>query len=120
MKSIKGELKLLFTVCALLLCFAITPNAPNPDRPPTPTKEIQRLDRVLTLSDTQKSEIFTILKKRQAETDALMKNSSDLSATREQMHKLVETSDKEIRALLTEGQRKLFDNMRPPTHNCMY
>lgn len=120
MKSIKGELKLLFTVCAVVLCLAIAlraqqgPGGPPPGGPPTPAKELERLDKVLTLSDTQKSQILEILEKRHTEIDALMKSSSDRSASHEQMHTIFDTTNKEIRALLTESQQKLFDAMRPP------
>jgi hypothetical protein len=87
---------------------------PPPGGPPTATQELARLDKALTLSDEQKASILPILEKRHEEIGALMGGSSDASTAHEQMHTIIDSTNKAIRALLTESQKELFDKMGPP------
>ena len=79
--------------------------------PPSPAQELERLSQVLTLTDQQKSAILPILEKRHALIQQLMSNSTDREATHEQMRSIMESSNTEIRAQLTEEQQQLFDRM---------
>jgi len=72
------------------------------------------MNQVLSLTDEQKTAILTILEKRHTQMDELMRNSTDRAAAGQQMHTIMDATNKEIRMLLTETQQKLFDTMRPP------
>ena len=69
---------------------------------------------MLQLSDTQKAEILPILEKRHTAMEALMHSGSARSTTEQEIHQLMDSTNQEIRVLLTEEQQKIFDTMRPP------
>ena len=134
MSSHKLRIALSLPLCALLLALTCTlkaqttsgaspseappdagqPGGPPHGGPPSPAQELQRLAATLQLSDAQKTEILPILEKRHAAMEALMHSGSDRSTTGQEIHQLMDSTNQEIRALLTEEQQKIFDNMRPP------
>lgn len=85
-----------------------------PGSPPTAAQELQRITKELSLSEEQQTEVLPILTKRHTEIDALMQSNTDRAAMGPQMRAIMDATNKQIRALLTEAQQKLFDNMRPP------
>jgi len=101
------------------VCIAVTARAQGPGGgqrggPPTAAQELAHLQKQLTLTDDQSAAILPILEKRHTDIDALMQSGDDRSTIGTQMRTIIDTSNKEIRALLTEAQQKIFDAMRPP------
>ena len=83
--------------------------------PPSPAMELSRLDKALTLTEAQKTSILAILTKQHSEMEALRgSGGAESTATHEQIHGLMETTHKEVRAQLTEAQQVKYDAMRPP------
>lgn len=121
----RGLRSLSLVVLALAVSFALHAQEPQgggppaqmgppPGGPPTAVQELGRLDQALTLTEAQKTAILPILEKRHGDMEALRHGSADRDASRQQMRTLMEASNQQIRALLTEPQRELFDGMRGP------
>lgn len=82
-----------------------------------PEARVEQLDRALTLTADQKTKIKGIYAKTQEEMRSMMRNGRDAggdqSANREKMQKLMQSSRDQVRALLTDEQKKKFDAMAP-------
>ena len=81
--------------------------------PPTPTQQLQRLSQTLGLTDQQKTVILPILEQLHASMQALGTGTTDPAGRQEQVRSLMESSNAQIRAQLTEAQQQIFDHMRP-------
>ena len=87
---------------------------PGGGGPPTPARELARLTKTLTLTEAQQAAILPILEKRHTEMEALRSSGAESSASREQMHAIMDSTNTAIKAQLTEAQVKSYDAMRPP------
>ena len=84
--------------------------------PPSPAMQLQQLTQELSLTDAQQAAVLPILTDRQTKMEALRKDGNS-GATREaqmqQMRVILDASNAQIRALLTEQQAAIFDKMQP-------
>ena len=90
------------------------PQGEGPHGPPSPAQELQHLTHVLGLTTAQQAAVLPILQKRQEQMEALRQGGSSQSGGREQGRAIMEASRASIRALLTEAQQGIFDQMRRP------
>ncbi len=95
-----------------------SPNGPpqgeRPHGPPSPAQELQHLTQALGLTTAQQASILPILQKRQEQMEALRQSGPPQAGGREQMRSVMEQSRASIRAVLTEPQQGIFDQMRRP------
>jgi hypothetical protein len=117
-------MKLARNTLALVLLLVATLYAQGPrggQRPQgsaSPAMQLERLVKAMAgasvpLSDAQQTTILSVY--QDAETAAKSDGSSSDEATRrQQMQSLQASVRKEVRALLTEDQAKVFDAMRQP------
>ena len=84
--------------------------------PPTPQAELQRMTLQLTLTEAQQAAILPILLDRQAKMQALRKDGTSATtqeADMQQRRVILDATNAQIRALLTETQAAMFDKMQP-------
>lgn len=78
---------------------------------PTPEEVVARMDQKLSLSDDQKAKISPIIADRQDKMKALAESSGRRRAKRREMQSIILDSDKKIEALLTDDQKKKYEQM---------
>ncbi|MEZ2347820.1 hypothetical protein [Terriglobus sp. RCC_193] len=84
--------------------------------PPSPAMEVDRIARAMSraevgLSTDQQKKIFSVYVDAQTAAQSSSSSSTDEFARRQQMEALQASVRKEVRALLTEAQQKVFDTM---------
>lgn len=78
----------------------------------SPEARVEQLDRALTLTADQKKKITAIYAKSAEEMRAAMQGGGgDRDAAREKMTKIMQASREQVRALLTDEQKKKFDEI---------
>jgi Spy/CpxP family protein refolding chaperone len=79
----------------------------------SPEQRLEQLDQTLKLTDDQKSKIKPILEDQQKQMDALRSDSSlSQEDRRAKMRSIMQESNGKIRDLLTDDQKKQFDEMQ--------
>jgi hypothetical protein len=109
------------TVFALALPALAQQSAPPAHRLPNVDEHLKVLSEKLELTADQQEKARPILKKMQ---DSMQKVMNDTSLTPEQMHAEMrpahEKADKELRAILTEDQKKKLDELEAHSHPDMH
>ncbi|HSU33844.1 MAG TPA: hypothetical protein VLJ11_21635 [Bryobacteraceae bacterium] len=78
-----------------------------------PDREVQRLGKLLNLTDDQKNQIKPILADRQQQMQSLMQDSSLQPKERhEKMRSIMEDSNTKVKAVLNDDQKAKFDQMQ--------
>ena len=86
----------------------------------SPDEEPQRLDQTLNLTDDQKKQIKPILEDRQRKMQSLRSDTSLSQQDRwTKMRSISEESNGKIRNVLTDDQKKKFDEMQQHAHGRM-
>ena len=82
-----------------------------------PAKEVQHLTKKLNLTADQQNQILPILQDRQQQMEKV-RNDTSLSAQdrREKFRAIREDSDNKVRAVLTDDQKKTYDQMQQQMH----
>lgn len=82
-----------------------------------PAKQVQHLTKKLNLTADQQNQILPILQNRQQQMESL-RNDTSLSAEdrRAKFKAIREDSDAKIRAVLTDDQKKTYDQMQQQMH----
>jgi Spy/CpxP family protein refolding chaperone len=78
----------------------------------SPEARVEQLDKALTLTDDQKTKIKDIYTKAADDMRAAMKDANgDREAARAKMMDMMKATRDQVRALLTDEQKKKFDEM---------
>jgi len=79
-------------------------------KPPTPEEVVAKLDSKLSLTDDQKAKIIPIISDRQQQMRAVATDSSMRRFQKaRQMKSIYKDSDKKIKAVLTDDQKKKYE-----------
>jgi periplasmic protein CpxP/Spy len=76
-----------------------------------PEARVEQLDRELNLTADQKKKITAIYAKTQEEMRGMARGGGDQQANREKLQELMRSSREQVRAVLTDEQKKKFDAM---------
>jgi Spy/CpxP family protein refolding chaperone len=80
---------------------------------PSPNEAVAKLSSKLNLSDAQKDKITPVIADRQAQMKALMADSSGRRMQKARKAKsILSESDKKIEAILTNDQKKTYEQMK--------
>jgi periplasmic protein CpxP/Spy len=106
----------LFCAVALVPQFALAQESSSDQAQsgrhwPTPDEVVVKMDSKLSLSDDQKAKITPIIAERQEKMKSLASEGGRRRKKAHEMKAIMEDSDKKIKALLTDDQKKKYDEL---------
>ena len=79
---------------------------------PSPDEVVAKMDGKLSLSDDQKAKITPIIAERQEKMKSLASEGGRRRKKAREMKSIMEDSDKKIKALLSDDQKKKYDELQ--------
>jgi len=107
----------LYAVVASFSQFAVAQDASSSQAQsgrhwPSPDEVVAKMDSKLSLSDDQKAKITPIIAERQEKMKSLASEGGRRRTKAHEMKAIMNDSDKKIKALLTDDQKKKYDELQ--------